>query len=794
MGAVWIGLVILAATGLDALLILRRRRGKQTKVSASPPQDPSFRQSWARSFLQQHLPHVSAGLTPAITGLLLIVLTLFAVRGTAFYWWPLEVSLVLGLALIGYGGVRVRLVALGKLPSRRAEPRRGETHVAIVELDRPDSQAELAMMLVGGCALLLIGQSVREVLSVDQTYTSAAFTISGLLLVTLGIWGLRSTRLAAMARAALRWPAQWLRVSRLQLVALALSPLLAWGVWLTAGDGERMRLPYLAVGLWIGAIGLLVLSGWPKGGLVFRAMPKAEAIAVAGIVLAGLLLRGVRTDQIPWLLTGDEASGGLSAAEFLDGKRDNPFTVGWFSFPSLYFFIQSLSIRLFGRTIQALRLTSALAGALTVGVLYEFAREAFGRRVAVAAALYLAAFHFHIHFSRLGLNNVWDGLFATAFTLAFWRGWTSESRLSFMLAGIGLGLAQYFYASVRVLLALLPIWLLAVAIRDRGSVRRRLPHLVALAVAALVVALPLFLYYFKHPSAYIAPMARVSVFGRWPAGADWWRVEGLWPYLASQFKTSALAFTGTNLKFWYQPGHPMLLPLAAALFLVGLVVVLLDLLKPAHLWVVLWLLGAVAIGALSESTPAAQRYVFVAPAVAVVIALALERGVSSLSQVWPSRAPLILVGGTGILMLACWQDFSFYFNDFSARHRFGDVNTEVATVLGGFLAETEPGTRVYFLGGRMRYFSHSTIRYLAPAAVGQDVMETLTDPPEWAIPWRDHHIPAWERRPVVHRICPGQPLSPPNGRYARLEELRAPVGDLTSCLPACGKTELQPIQ
>jgi hypothetical protein len=197
MGAVWIGLVILAAAGLDALLILRRRRGKQTKVSASPPQDPSFRQSWARSFLQQHLPHVSAGLTPAITGLLLIVLTLFAVRGTAFYWWPLEVSLVLGLALIGYGGVRVRLVALGKLPSRRAEPRRGETHVAIVELDRPDSQAELAMMLVGGCALLLIGQSVREVLSVDQTYTSAAFTISGLLLVTLGIWGLRSTRLAA---------------------------------------------------------------------------------------------------------------------------------------------------------------------------------------------------------------------------------------------------------------------------------------------------------------------------------------------------------------------------------------------------------------------------------------------------------------------------------------------------------------------------------------------------------------------------------------------------------------------
>src|SRR5688500_19762850 len=54
------------------------------------------------------------------------------------------------------------------------------------------------------------------------------------------------------------------------------------------------------------------------------------------------------------------------SAEFANNEWNNIFITGWFAFPSFFPFIQSLSIRLFGQTTEALRIPSAFAGALTV--------------------------------------------------------------------------------------------------------------------------------------------------------------------------------------------------------------------------------------------------------------------------------------------------------------------------------------------------------------------------------------------------------------------------------------------
>jgi len=139
------------------------------------------------------------------------------------------------------------------------------------------------------------------------------------------------------------------------------------------------------------------------------------------------------------------------------------------------------------------------------------------------------------------------------------------------------------------------------------------------------------------------------------------------------------------------------------------------------------------VGALSDSPPAAQRYVFVAPAVAGIIGLSLERSGRWLIAAWPRLRWVTLGSIAGLLVLACWEDLRFYFGDFSANKRFGDGNTEVATQVGMYLAKKEPGVQVHFLGGRMGYYSHSTIPYLAPEAVGSDVPDVLTGPPDWEL-------------------------------------------------------------
>jgi uncharacterized membrane protein len=131
------------------------------------------------------------------------------------------------------------------------------------------------------------------------------------------------------------------------------------------------------------------------------------------LVIFALIVRAVDNTHITATLTGDEGTAGLSAVAFREGRTNNIFSTGYRGFPMLYFFMQSLPVAIFGRTVAALRISSALAGALTVGGVFLAGSALFGRRAGLLAAIFLSDFHFHIHFSRIGLNNIWDGLFFT---------------------------------------------------------------------------------------------------------------------------------------------------------------------------------------------------------------------------------------------------------------------------------------------------------------------------------------------------------------------------------------------
>ena len=198
----------------------------------------------------------------------------------------------------------------------------------------------------------------------------------------------------------------------------------------------------------------------PRDSLAPIPYQRWEVWSLAGLCLLAFLLRIVDLEGTPSILSGNEAGVGLSALEFIDGRRTNLFNVAWWSFPSMYAFIQSLPLRLFGPSIFGLRLSSVVVGTATVAATYIYARDVFDRRVALLAAGFLAGFGFHIHFSRLGLNNVWDGLFAVVLAAALTRAWRSGAARSFLVPGMVLGLAQYFYLGSRILLVLLAVWIL----------------------------------------------------------------------------------------------------------------------------------------------------------------------------------------------------------------------------------------------------------------------------------------------------------------------------------------------
>jgi dolichyl-phosphate-mannose--protein O-mannosyl transferase len=250
-----------------------------------------------------------------------------------------------------------------------------------------------------------------------------------------------------------------LKLRSTQFLAIVFSILLSITATMSAGFNVKMYQPWVTMLSWGGAIAMITFAGWEKKPAAFKLNWKI--LGPASIVfLVAFFVRGVDTVHIPIVLSGDESSSGIHAIHYLNGDMDNLFIGGWYSFPSMFFLFQSIGIRLLGHTTEGLRIPAAIIGALTVAVLYLIIRNQFGKRQALLTAGFLAFSHFHINFSRIGLNNIWDGLAFVVVLGALWWGWKSERRAAFLLSGLTLGFSMYLYTSARGLLIVIPVWLI----------------------------------------------------------------------------------------------------------------------------------------------------------------------------------------------------------------------------------------------------------------------------------------------------------------------------------------------
>jgi 4-amino-4-deoxy-L-arabinose transferase-like glycosyltransferase len=538
-----------------------------------------------------------------------------------------------------------------------------------------------------------------------------------------------------------------------QLLLLLLAPALGLLTWLAAGDQLHMSQPMIAWFAWWVMLVAAVAGSWRLDQSLSWRPGRAEMAVLVVLFLLALAARAYALDRIPTTLSGDEGSSGLMAVNFLEGEANNVFTVGWFSFPALYFVVQAVGIGFLGQTIEGLRITSAVAGALTVVAVYLLGRLLFDRLVALLASAYLLASHYHIHFSRIGLNNIWDGLFVVVTFASVWYGWRSGRRLAFIVAGLALGAGLYFYVSFRAVPVLLLIWSSLAWAWDRTVWRRRLPDLILTAYLAALVFLPMGLYFWYHPDQFQAPMNRVTIFEGWLQLQAEMRGEPESNIILGQMWATARGFTHEPLRHWYNPGVPLLLNGAAVLFLMGVVwaVAAFDL---RHALLLLPLLATIVLGGLSQDAPASQRFVLVMPAVALLVALPLRHLAVLLGQLWPRLARVWVAVAIAFMAWIMLVDLNYYFGEVYDAYVLGGTNTEVATQVAHFLqAEAGHESTVYFFAPpRMGYYSHSTIPYLVPHLDGTDVGEPLTAAPEWPAGKPTFFIFLPERLPELRHV------------------------------------------
>jgi 4-amino-4-deoxy-L-arabinose transferase-like glycosyltransferase len=572
-------------------------------------------------------------------------------------------------------------------------------------------------------------------------------------------------------------PLAWLGRRPAVACLVGLSLLLSTCAALLSRNRAWTQATYDVAALWLLAVAAVILAAlWPDGrraagrrpfprgwwardslrtGLAharrtwqarLRAVRRAtwlELIALAGLTLLAFVLRVAALESIPYTLGGDEAWHGLLARQVMHHEARNPFVMGYMSMPRLFYWPLSWALWLVGDTLVGLRFPAAVIGTATVPLLYCLARRLWGRRVALLAAAFLATYDYHLHYSRLGANNVWDALFAVLVFLLVERGLASEARARralFLAAGLMLGLSLYFYTGARLLPALVILYLAFVWLLKRLGHISFLPgghlgpHLAWMVLAFWVAAAPMLGFALAHPDDWNARLNQVGILqSGWLAREPGLTGKTTLHILAEQFLRAAGAFhVFADRTVWYGADRPLLGVVAGIFALLGMAWALARWKERRHFLVLLWFWAVIITGGmLTESPPSSQRLVAAIPAVALLVAVGLERSVGLAQRLlnfgrrWADLTLALLIVALAVGSLG------YYFLRYTPARRYGGENGHTATIIGRYLRGTNEGVRAYFFGPPRIYWGFGTMEFLAPNVFGEDVVEPLQAPPDY---------------------------------------------------------------
>ncbi len=521
------------------------------------------------------------------------------------------------------------------------------------------------------------------------------------------------------------------------LFAILVGTLLSmFAVFLT--DGRGVDRPGSAIIIW-----LLAIFGAVFG--LTRSVPNLESFPQAiakrltfkrvwlPVVLFAIawLIRAWNLTGHPWIVSGTEAQFGLEKAFMSAGIQTNPFGIDGFTNPLLPLYFTRFTENFFGPSAFALRMLSPIIGAATVALTFVVGRRLWGQLAGLAAAILLLGNHTHIHFSRLGLTNIWDPFFMLASAALIVLAWQKKSRISWLAAGLISGAAFYFLTAGHLLVAIIPLLIATLAITDEikavwnpdEPILDGFPTIRSLLAGVgvgFVVALPLIANYVRRPGSFADRFIRQGVIQtNWieaqvaNTGASAGRV---W---LTQFSNALSFFSFTaepDFSTYYGNDIGLITLLPKILFLVGLIVILQKLRNHANQMLVWMLLITVAAAGVLMTYPSqSHRYLVLIPVLCLMGGIGAQM-VAILTRRWLKIENDFMVILWVILLAAgsIITDMRSYFGSWQDSHTFTDRNTEIAFEIANHLNTLPDGAVVYLQTEPELNSTFPTIAYLAP--------------------------------------------------------------------------------
>lgn len=321
----------------------------------------------------------------------------------------------------------------------------------------------------------------------------------------------------------------------------------------------------------------------------------------------------------------------------------------------LFLYMQTLAIWGLGVNSFALRLPGAMAGALTVPLLFGFTRTILAKKggplptwVSAWASMGLALSIWSVSQTREGVRAAILPLVSVSTLWFFVVGWRRASLPHLVAAGALLGLSAYTYTAARFLpfvltLAALPDLLAKPSARSAPRLKRWMGFGI-LTLAAIIVFAPLASFYLRYPAMFDERASSVMIWNVWQPGSGSTLIEEL-----------VLSLWRTLLWFIRFP-----IPLSFCL-VVGLGLTLTRLRRFEYRLLAVWWLIMLMPAVLTIETPHPMRSFGAAPPTYILVALGVAAIASWLIRRWPISSYLILVSGLLIITLsslpALWNYF-----------------------------------------------------------------------------------------------------------------------------------------
>lgn len=340
-----------------------------------------------------------------------------------------------------------------------------------------------------------------------------------------------------------------------------------------------------------------------------------------------------------------------------------------------------LIAKLFGTgfTFLSLKFGTAILGFLTLPFIYLLGKEIGGLRVGLLAFILVGIGYWPNVISRVGLRFPLYPLFVAPTLFFLIRGLRSRNRNDFLLSGLFLGIGLHGYSPFRivpfvVVAAFVIYWLHS---QSRGARREVIIWLAMVGLTSLFVFLPLLRYWYDEPAMFgVRAFTRLSSLEQpLPGPAHEIFLSNTWNALKM--------FNVYDGEIWVNsvPGRPALDTVSAALFLLGVILVLVRYIRHRH-WLDLFLLVSIPLLlmpsilslAFPGENPALNRAGAAYIPAFMIGAMALDGLLTSFGRGGMRTIMMWMV--TGILLyVSASQNYDLVFNQYYKLFRLSSWNT-----------------------------------------------------------------------------------------------------------------------